>query len=95
MAGEFRSDDTIAAISTPLGEGGIGIVRLSGADAISLVDKAFVSPKGQTLAFARSWSLNYGWIVDKHGEKIDEVIVRSCGHPTAIPGKIGDQLLEG
>ncbi|NLY52333.1 MAG: tRNA uridine-5-carboxymethylaminomethyl(34) synthesis GTPase MnmE [Firmicutes bacterium] len=75
MAGEFRSDDTIAAISTPLGEGGIGIVRLSGADAISLVDKAFVSPKGQTLAFARSWSLNYGWIVDKHGEKIDEVIV--------------------
>ena len=75
MAGEFWSEDTIAAISTPLGEGGIGIVRLSGADAISLVDQVFVSPWGQDLASARNWSLNYGWIVDKQGEKIDEVIV--------------------
>lgn len=75
MAGEFWSEDTIAAISTPLGEGGIGIVRLSGADAISLVDQVFVSPRGRDLASARNWSLNYGWIVDKQGEKIDEVIV--------------------
>ncbi len=75
MAVEFWSDDTIAAISTPLGEGGIGIVRLSGPDAVSLVDQAFVSPKGRRLASARNWSLNFGWIVDKHGEKIDEVIV--------------------
>ena len=54
MAVEFWSDDTIAAISTPLGEGGIGIVRLSGPDAVSLVDQAFVSPKGRRLASARS-----------------------------------------
>ena len=41
----------------------------------SLADQAFVSPKGRELASARSWSLNYGWIADENGEKIDEVIV--------------------
>ena len=75
MTSSHWSEDTIAAIATPLGEGGIGIVRLSGADAVSLADRAFVSPKGRELASARSWSLNYGWIADENGEKIDEVIV--------------------
>ncbi len=68
-------EDTIAAIATPLGEGGIGIVRISGADAISLVGDAFLSPKGRDLASSRNWSLNYGWILDGNSEKIDEVIV--------------------
>ena len=40
-------DDTIAAISTPLGEGGIGIVRLSGKDAFKIADRLFHSPKGK------------------------------------------------
>ncbi|NMB46906.1 MAG: tRNA uridine-5-carboxymethylaminomethyl(34) synthesis GTPase MnmE [Firmicutes bacterium] len=68
-------EDTITAISTPLGEGGIGIVRVSGVDAISMVDQAFFSPKGRDLASSRNWSVNYGWILDKHNERIDEVIV--------------------
>ena len=39
------TDDTIAAISTPLGHGGIGIVRLSGTDSIRIADTIFLSPK--------------------------------------------------
>ena len=41
--------DTIAAISTPMGEGAIAIVRLSGDEAISIADRVFRSPKEKTL----------------------------------------------
>ena len=68
-------EDTIAAVATPIGEGGIGIVRISGVAAIPIVDRAFRSPKGRTLATVRNWSLSYGWIVDDGGERLDEVVV--------------------
>ncbi len=69
-------NDTIAAISTPLGEGGIGIVRMSGKDAIEIGDRLFVSPKGKKLSEVRSHTMTYGFIRDPlTGEKIDEVLV--------------------
>jgi tRNA modification GTPase len=69
-------DDTIAAVSTPPGEGGIGIVRLSGKEAISIVDRIFVSPAGKLPSGVRSHSVIYGFIKDPDTyEKIDEVIV--------------------
>ncbi|MGQ9734359.1 MAG: tRNA uridine-5-carboxymethylaminomethyl(34) synthesis GTPase MnmE [Candidatus Bipolaricaulia bacterium] len=66
--------DTIAAISTPLGEGGIGIVRLSGPRAIEIVDRIFRSPKGLSLRDAPSHTIHYGFIEDE-GRKVDEVLV--------------------
>lgn len=69
-------NDTIAAISTPPGEGGIGIVRLSGKNAIAIADRLFSSPKGKKLIDAKSHTIIYGFIVDpKTDEKIDEVLV--------------------
>jgi tRNA modification GTPase len=69
-------DDTIAAISTPIGEGGIGIVRLSGKNAVSIADKIFSSPKSKKLIAAKSHSIVYGFIIDREtGEKIDEVLI--------------------
>lgn len=69
-------DDTIAAISTPMGEGGIGIVRLSGRDAVAIADAVFVSPKGKKLSGAKSHTLTYGVVIDPAtGRKIDEVLV--------------------
>ncbi|MFN3478810.1 MAG: tRNA uridine-5-carboxymethylaminomethyl(34) synthesis GTPase MnmE [Thermodesulfovibrionales bacterium] len=69
-------DDTIAAISTPLGEGGIGIVRISGRDAINIADRIFFSPKGKRLYRASSHTITYGFIKDPvTGEMIDEVLV--------------------
>ena len=63
--------DTITAISTPLGEGAIGIVRLSGTDAIAIANKVF---KGKNLESVTSHTINYGHIVE-NGETIDEVMV--------------------
>ncbi|MGT2935379.1 tRNA uridine-5-carboxymethylaminomethyl(34) synthesis GTPase MnmE [Streptococcus castoreus] len=65
--------DTIAAISTPLGEGAIGIVRLSGTDALAIAKSVF---KGKDLNHVASHTINYGHIIDpKTGDIIDEVMV--------------------
>jgi len=70
------TDDTIAAISTPLGEGGIGIVRLSGKDSIRISDAIFRSPKDTTLTGSKSHRVLYGHIFDpQSGLNIDEVLI--------------------
>ncbi|MCL4476223.1 MAG: tRNA uridine-5-carboxymethylaminomethyl(34) synthesis GTPase MnmE [Nitrospirae bacterium] len=70
------NDDTIAAISTPLGEGGIGIVRLSGRDAVSIVEKLFSSPKNKKLSESESHKLIHGFIKNPStNTTIDEVLV--------------------
>jgi len=67
-------EDTIAAISTPTGEGGIGIVRLSGKEAIRIADKIFRSKRSQSLITAKSHTIRHGQIIDSNGEVIDEVL---------------------
>ena len=64
-------NDTIVAISTALGEGAISIIRVSGEDAISIVNNIF---KGKDLSKVASHTINYGHIVYKN-EIIDEVLV--------------------
>ncbi|MEN6368190.1 MAG: tRNA uridine-5-carboxymethylaminomethyl(34) synthesis GTPase MnmE [Thermotogota bacterium] len=66
-------EDTIAAISTPIGEGGVGIVRLSGPDAIGIAADVFVSPKGSRLADTPTHTIHYGHIV-VDGRRVDEVL---------------------
>ena len=64
-------EDTITAISTALGVGAISIIRVSGNEAINIVNKIF---KGKDLSKVDSHTINYGHIVD--GDKIiDEVLV--------------------
>ncbi|MBI5204523.1 MAG: tRNA uridine-5-carboxymethylaminomethyl(34) synthesis GTPase MnmE [Nitrospirae bacterium] len=72
----MSQDDTIAAISTPAGEGGIGIVRLSGKDAIKIADRLFHSSKGKSLSDSSSHKIIYGFIKDPStNETVDEVLV--------------------
>ncbi|NLM14087.1 MAG: tRNA uridine-5-carboxymethylaminomethyl(34) synthesis GTPase MnmE [Epulopiscium sp.] len=69
-------EDTIAAISTPPGTGGIGIIRLSGKDVFSIINPIFKGKKNQDLSKVRSHSIHYGHIIDKEMDKvIDEVLV--------------------
>lgn len=68
--------DTIAAISTPMGEGAIAIVRLSGDEAIGIADKIFRSPSGKKLADEQSHTIHYGHLTDPStGEIVEEVMV--------------------
>ncbi|HTY44385.1 MAG TPA: tRNA uridine-5-carboxymethylaminomethyl(34) synthesis GTPase MnmE [Patescibacteria group bacterium] len=70
----YGLDDTIAAVATSAGESGIGIVRLSGKDALSVAGKIFVARKGGRPSDFKSHTLHYGWI-SSGGKIIDEVIL--------------------
>jgi len=68
-------DDTIAAVSTPGGKGGISIIRVSGADAIDIADRVFKNEYGKTLAKASTHTITHGFAVRGDGSVIDEVLV--------------------
>ncbi|MGL5088617.1 MAG: tRNA uridine-5-carboxymethylaminomethyl(34) synthesis GTPase MnmE [Cetobacterium sp.] len=66
--------DTIAAISTPRGEGGIGIVRMSGSDSLCILTKIFKPISNKNVSELRNFSINYGHLYDGE-ELVDEVLV--------------------
>jgi len=72
---ESAATPTIAAISTPPGMGGIGVVRLSGADAVTVAQRLFVRPSGLPLQYLESHRVYYGYVVDACGERIDEALL--------------------
>ena len=67
-------EDTIAAIATAPGAGGIGIIRISGQKAMAIADTVFASPTGKKIASLPTYTAAFGRIVDKKGELIDEAI---------------------
>lgn len=73
-------DDTIAAISTALGVGAISIVRISGDNAINIVNKSF---KGKDLKKVETHTINYGHIVE-NDNIIDEVLVSVMKKPNTF-----------
>ena len=68
----YTMNDTICAIATSQGVGAIAIIRVSGEEAISTVNKIF---KGKNLENVDSHTINYGHIIDKENNIIDEVLV--------------------
>jgi tRNA modification GTPase len=95
-------NDTIAAIATPPGTGGIGVVRVSGTEAFTLVEPLFRQPGGCT-GLPPSHLLTYGHIVDPATEEIiDEVLVAfmnaprtyTCENVVEIQGHGGPLVLQ-
>jgi len=76
MTNIVPDEDTIAAISTPPGEGGIGIVRISGQEAVNIVQTLFVSARQHDLRSAPGYSLHHGHIIDPESKTVlDECLV--------------------
>jgi tRNA modification GTPase len=69
--------DTIAAISTPMGEGAIAIVRLSGDEAFPIAEKLFRSISGKIISAEPSHTIHYGHIVDPETKEIAEEVMVS------------------
>lgn len=67
--------DTIAAIATPIGEGGIGIVRISGENAMAVAGKIFLPKDGKKICSYQAYTTHYGWIVSGPANIIDEVLL--------------------
>jgi tRNA modification GTPase len=80
----MNEQDTICAVSTPPGEGGIGIIRVSGKDAVAIASGIFRPGKNNILTSAASHVLQYGHVVDpSNGEAIDEALVSVMRAPSS------------
>lgn len=79
-------EDTIASIATAVGTSAINIIKVSGTNAISIVNKMF---KGKNLTEVPTNTINYGYIIDKNAnnEKIDEVLVSVFHAPKTYTGE--------
>lgn len=75
----LSDNDTIAAISTPLGEGGLGVIRISGQEAIPIADALFLPKSGRSIRTQRGFTAQFGHIFSEDGTRrkkiIDEALV--------------------
>ncbi|MFC1752688.1 tRNA uridine-5-carboxymethylaminomethyl(34) synthesis GTPase MnmE [Thermoproteota archaeon] len=71
---KISPNDTIAAISTPIGEGAIGMVRMSGSESLNIADKIFKGSNGKPPSRLKSHTVRYGRIVEE-SKSIDEVLL--------------------
>jgi len=76
----FTTNETIVAISTPPGEGGVGIVRLSGPSAISIAGQMFVSSRDRDIQKSRQ-RVFHGYIRGRTGDVLDEVLLHVMRAP--------------
>lgn len=83
--------DTICAVATRPG-GALGIVRVSGPDAIRLTDSIFRSASGRTLADSRAGSVLFGHITDAQGQIVDEVLISLFRAPHSYTGQDSTEI---
>ena len=86
-----NQEECICALATPAG-GAIGIIRLSGPNAITLTDKIFHSANGKSLEEAKPYTLHYGEIKDKDGNTIDDVLVSVFRAPHSYTGENSTEI---
>lgn len=81
------SERTIAAIATPLGESGIGVIRISGSDAITVAEKCFAAFSGEKLSSLSGYQAAYGKVFDKSGETLDDAVALVFRAPKSYTGE--------
>lgn len=82
----LRDIETIAAISTPLAAGGIGVLRISGSRALEIADSIFTPVSGRPLSSYRGYTSAYGSI-HNDGEKLDEAVATVFRAPKSYTGE--------
>ena len=85
------NDDTICAVATRPG-GALGIVRVSGPEAIRLTDSIFRAASGHPLASAAPYTLSYGQIIDKDRSAIDDVLISVFRAPHSFTGQDSTEI---
>lgn len=84
--GIFINGSTIAAIATPLGEGAVGIIRISGNDAFTVVDRIFKSTSGKRISEIKGYTALFGTVYDGE-ERIDDAVVLKFCSPKSYTGE--------
>ncbi|MFW6282223.1 MAG: tRNA uridine-5-carboxymethylaminomethyl(34) synthesis GTPase MnmE, partial [bacterium] len=83
------SEDTIAAIATPYGTGGIGKIRISGPRALDIADNLFQKSSGNiSLKNVDTHTVHHGFIIDPEtGKKVDEIVAIIMNEPNSFTGE--------
>ena len=81
------SERTIAAIATPLGEGGISVIRISGNEAIAVADKCFIAYSGKKLSDLAGYQAAYGRVTDRDGNTLDDAMALVFLAPKSYTGE--------
>lgn len=84
---KFELDDTIAAIATPAGEGGLAVIRVSGPGAVEAVEPFFVSPDPGALKEMSANTIRWGKFTDPAGSLVDQVLVSYFRAPRSYTGQ--------
>ncbi len=79
-------EHTIAAISTPIGQGGMGVIRISGENALDIADSIFESVSGKKITEMKGYTASFGKITD-NGEHIDDAVVLVFKAPHSYTGE--------
>ncbi|GFP78269.1 tRNA uridine-5-carboxymethylaminomethyl(34) synthesis GTPase MnmE [Clostridium fungisolvens] len=80
----MKEFDTIAAVATALGEGGISIIRISGNKSLDIVSKIFRGKSNLSILEMKPYTMRYGNIVDSKQEIVDEVIISYMKGPKSF-----------
>lgn len=82
--GSHDCRDTVVAVATPYGTGGIAVIRLSGPDAVAIADSVW---KGARLAEVRSHTMHLGTVTDSDGSALDEAVAAVMRGPRSFTGE--------
>jgi tRNA modification GTPase len=83
----FQGEETIAAISTGLGEAGIGVIRISGVDALEVATRAFRPRQGAPLSDRQTHTVTYGWVIGPGERVVDEALALVMRGPHSFTGE--------
>ncbi|CCO25352.1 tRNA uridine-5-carboxymethylaminomethyl(34) synthesis GTPase MnmE [Maridesulfovibrio hydrothermalis] len=82
----LSSTGTIAAIATPTGDGGVGIIRISGDEALTIAEGIF-KPAKQSFSGFKPYTMHYGYILDDSSVEIDDVLAVFMPGPNSYTGE--------
>jgi len=84
----MKEFDTICAIATPIGEGGISIIRISGKDALDIASIIFKPKNNQDIKDMKTYTMRYGYVINKeNNEIVDDVILSYMRGPYSYTGE--------
>ena len=84
----MKEFDTICAVATPVGEGGIAIIRISGENALNIASEIFISKNNYDIKNMQTYTMKYGNVIDvENKETIDEVILSYMKAPNSYTGE--------
>ena len=84
----MKDFDTICAIATPIGEGGVAIIRISGENVLDISSKIFISKNNYDVKNMQTYTMKYGNIIDIENKQIvDEVILSYMKSPNSYTGE--------